>query len=118
MTTRSTRSKKTNNTEAAQPASPQKPTHAGMTDQTFQAVRQLLSERPFHLVAPLFARLAETVQTADTKGKTADGTETDIQILVVPLVLWEEVTRILSQSEAAPTFAAVRGSVTFLHVAS
>lgn len=119
--TRKTRAAKAADTktpqEAPQPeAVQQKATHAGMTDQTFQAVRQLLSERPFYLVANLFARLAESVQTANTKGKTTDGAETDVQILVIPLVLWEEISRILSQSEASPTFAAVRGAVTFLSV--
>lgn len=105
------RTKKTAEAPAAPQAKAPAPTHAVLEEATYAALGQMLSERPFHAVAPLFARLGEQLGKASIPGKTREGKETVVEMLAIPVALWNDINRVLSQSDAAPTFAVVRNAI-------
>ena len=89
----------------------QPPTHAAMPNATFAALRQMLQERPFVSVAPLFEELGRSTARLGGKATAPSGEEVPVDLLAIPLPLWERIETLLTQSEAAPTFAVVRATV-------
>ena len=108
--------RRANNTKRQAPAKQEQkpPTHAAMREATFAALRQMLSERPFGVVAPIFNEMSRAVANGGGKITAQDGSEVDVDLLAIPLSLWEQISTLLAQSESAPTFAVVRSTVSLV----